>query len=50
MAVALHQTLTDIIVGVALSIEQPFHRRDWIRLEDGTDAEVIDMDWRATHL
>lgn len=46
---ALRQLLTDLSAGVALSIEQPFRRRDWVMLEDGTEAEVVDMDWRATH-
>ena len=49
-AFGLRQTLTDIVSGVALAIERPFRRRDWIMLEDGTAAEVIDLDWRATHL
>ena len=50
LAFALRQTLTDVIAGVALGIERPFRRRDWVMLEDGTVAQVIDMDWRATHL
>ena len=50
LAFALRQTLTDLVAGVALGIERPFRRRDWVMLEDGTVAQVIDMDWRATHL
>ncbi|MCU9846733.1 mechanosensitive ion channel family protein [Defluviimonas sp. WL0024] len=50
LAFALRQTLTDVVAGVALGIERPFRRRDWVMLEDGSVAEVIDMDWRATHL
>ncbi|SFM63852.1 mechanosensitive ion channel family protein [Shimia aestuarii] len=50
LAFALRQTLTDIVAGAALSIEHPFKRRDWVMLEDGTVAQVVDMDWRATHL
>jgi small-conductance mechanosensitive channel len=50
LAFALRQTLTDVVAGVALGIERPFRRRDWVMLEDGTIAEVVDMDWRATHL
>ena len=50
LAFALRQTLTDVVAGVALTIERPFRRRDWVMLEDGTVAQVIDMDWRATHL
>jgi small-conductance mechanosensitive channel len=50
LAFGLRQTLTNIVAGVALSIERPFRRRDWVMLEDGTIAEVMDIDWRATHL
>ncbi len=50
LAFALRQTLTDVVAGVALGIERPFRRRDWVMLEDGIVAQVIDMDWRATHL
>ena len=50
LAFALRQTLTDVVAGVALTLERPFRRRDWVMLEDGTVAQVIDMDWRATHL
>ena len=49
LAFALRQTLTDLVAGAALSIERPCKRRDWVMLEDGTVAQVIDMDWRATH-
>ena len=50
LAFALRQTLTDVVSGVALGIERSFRRQDWVMLEDGTAAVVIDMDWRATHL
>jgi small-conductance mechanosensitive channel len=50
LAFALRQTLTDLVAGAALSIERPCKRRDWVMLEDGTVAQVVDMDWRATHL
>lgn len=50
LAFALRQTLTDVVAGAALSIERPCKRRDWVMLEDGTVAQVVDMDWRATHL
>ena len=50
LAFALRQSLTDVIAGITLGIQRPFLRRDWIMLEDGTVAEIVDMDWRATHL
>ena len=32
-----------------LSLEQPFRINDWIRYDD-TDARVVKMTWRTTHL
>jgi small-conductance mechanosensitive channel/CRP-like cAMP-binding protein len=49
-AFAMQRTLGDLFSGVALSIEHPFRLGDWIELEDGTQGQVIDINWRATRL
>lgn len=49
-AFILQQTLGDLFSGLAMSIEKPFKIGDWIRLEDGTEGQVKDINWRATHL
>ena len=50
LAFAVQRTMADLIAGVAMSIEGAFKIGEWIRLADGTEGEVIDIDWRATHL
>lgn len=50
VAFGLQQTLGDLFSGVALSLEKPFRPGDWIALSDGTEGEVVDVNWRATRL
>lgn len=50
LAFLVQQTLGDLVSGFALTIERPFKIGDWLRLEDGTEGQVQDVNWRATHL
>jgi small-conductance mechanosensitive channel len=50
LGLALQSTLGDVFSGVSLSIEKPFRIGDEILLEGGAEGEVIEMNWRATHL
>jgi small-conductance mechanosensitive channel len=50
VALALQNTLSDFFSGIALSVEQPIRVGDWIKLEDGTIAQVVDITWRAVWL
>ncbi len=50
VALALQNTLSDFFSGIALSIEQPIRVGDWVKLEDGTIAQVVDITWRAVWL
>lgn len=47
---ALQGTLSDLISGIALSIDNPLSIGDWIQLQDGTQGQVIDITWRSTRL
>jgi small-conductance mechanosensitive channel len=47
---ALQQTLGDFFSGVALSLEGCFRIGDWLRLENDTEGQIIDINWRATWL
>jgi small-conductance mechanosensitive channel/CRP-like cAMP-binding protein len=47
---AMQKTLGDLFAGIALGLERPFRLGDWIQLADGTVGQVIDLNWRATHL
>ena len=50
LAFVMQQTLGDLFSGLAISLERPFKLGDWLRLPDGTEGQVIDINWRATHL
>lgn len=50
MGFALQQTLGDFFSGIALSLEGSFRIGDRLRLENGTEGKVIDINWRATWL
>jgi len=47
---AMQKTLGDLFAGISLGIEAPFSIGDWLELTDGTVGQVIDINWRATHL
>lgn len=50
VGLAMQSSLSDLVSGVAISIERPFRMGDWIELDDGTLGEVVDINWRATHV
>jgi small-conductance mechanosensitive channel len=50
LAFVMQQTLGDLFSGLSLTIEGPFKIGDWLRLEDGTEGQVEDINWRATRL
>lgn len=50
VALALQNTLSDLFSGIALSIEQPIRIGDWVKLPDGTVAQVVDITWRSVWL
>lgn len=50
IAFALQQTLGDFFSGLALGLEGSFRIGDWLQLENGTEGQVVDLNWRATWL
>jgi CRP-like cAMP-binding protein len=50
LGLALQSTLSDVFSGVVLNFSRPYRPGDWINLEGGTDGQVIEMNWRATHV
>ena len=50
LGLALQSTLGDVFSGLSLSIEKPYRIGDLILLENGAEGEVIEMNWRSTHL
>ena len=50
LGLALQSTLSDLFSGLALSLNRPYGPGDWINIEGGTEGEVLEMNWRATHV
>jgi small-conductance mechanosensitive channel len=47
---ALRGMISDIFAGIALNIERPLKKGDWIELNDGSIGQVQEINWRATRL
>jgi small-conductance mechanosensitive channel/CheY-like chemotaxis protein len=50
LGLALQSIILDLFVGFAIHVDHPFRIRDWLRLEDGTEAEVVALTWRTVQL
>jgi small-conductance mechanosensitive channel len=50
LGLALQSTLGDVFSGISLSVEKPYRIGDEILLEGGAEGEVIEMNWRSTHI
>ena len=50
VGLALQNTLADVFAGIAVGIEQPFRLGDRVRLSDGTEGRVEQMNWRTIRL
>jgi small-conductance mechanosensitive channel len=50
LGLALQSTLGDVFSGLSLSIEKPYRIGDEVLLEGGAEGEVIETNWRSTHL
>jgi small-conductance mechanosensitive channel len=50
VGLALQNTLGDVFSGLSLSVEKPYDVGDAILLEGGVEGEVIQINWRSTHL
>ncbi len=50
IGLALQDTLKNVFSGMALDLEKPFRAGDWLVIDGGVRAQVVDMSWRSTHL
>lgn len=50
LGLALQSTLGDLFSGFVLNLAKPFHPGDWINLDSETQGNVIETNWRATHI
>jgi small-conductance mechanosensitive channel/CRP-like cAMP-binding protein len=50
LGLALQSTLNDVFSGVVLSLSHPYGPGDSINIEGGTEGQIVEMNWRATHI
>jgi small-conductance mechanosensitive channel len=50
LGLALQNTLSDVFAGISINIEHPFGAGDWITLSGNVEGQVMEINWRATHL
>jgi small-conductance mechanosensitive channel/CRP-like cAMP-binding protein len=47
---AMQDLLGNIIAGIAIEIGRPFRSGDWLLIEEGRRAEVVEVNWRSVRL
>ena len=50
VGLALQSTLNDVFSGIALNLSKPYKIGDWLVLSGGIEGQVVETNWRATHL
>ena len=50
IGLAMQDTLKNVFSGMALDLEKPFKRGDWLLLDGIEQVQVIDMSWRSVRL
>ena len=50
VALALQQTLSDVFAAFFFLADKTFNIGDFVQLEDGTRAKIVDISWRSTKL
>jgi small-conductance mechanosensitive channel len=50
LGLALQSTLSDLFSGIVLDFSRPYLPGDWVNLEGTASGQVIEMNWRATHI
>ncbi|MFM0484802.1 mechanosensitive ion channel family protein [Paraburkholderia strydomiana] len=49
LGLAIQSTLSDVFAGIVLNTTEPYHLGEWVVIDD-LEGQVIEMNWRATHL
>src|SRR5260370_9293524 len=50
LGLAVKSTLSDLFAGISLTIEKPYQLGDEVLLEGGIEGQVVQVNWRSTHL
>jgi small-conductance mechanosensitive channel/CRP-like cAMP-binding protein len=50
LGLALQNTLADVFAGMAVGVEAPFSVGDRVQIDDKIEGQVVQMNWRSTHI
>ena len=50
LGLALQSTLSDVFSGLVLNFSRPFRPGDQVNIDGSTEGQVVEMNWRATHV
>jgi small-conductance mechanosensitive channel/CRP-like cAMP-binding protein len=50
IGLALQSSLADVFSGIVLNIERPYRVGDWIIVDDNLQGQIVETNWRATHI
>jgi len=50
IGLALQSSLADVFSGVVLHVERPYRVGDWIVVDDNLQGQVVETNWRSTHI
>jgi small-conductance mechanosensitive channel/CRP-like cAMP-binding protein len=48
LGLALQSSLNDVFSGLVLSFSHPYRPGDWIKIDNGTEGRIVELNWRAT--
>jgi small-conductance mechanosensitive channel len=49
LGLAIQSTLSDVFAGIVINTTEPHEVGNWVSI-DGVEGQVLEMNWRATHL
>ena len=50
LGISLRDVMADVFSGIALGLERSYRKGDWVEVELGLTARVVEINWRATRL
>jgi potassium efflux system protein len=50
IGLAIQINISNIFSGIAINIERPFRIRDWVKIGNFEEGEIVDITWRTTRL
>jgi small-conductance mechanosensitive channel/CRP-like cAMP-binding protein len=50
IGLALQSSLADVFSGIVLHLERPYRVGDWIVVDDNLQGQIVETNWRSTHI